>query len=86
MEIIQRAWTDWIELKEEQVKGQKEKSRRILVKKKKGWQPSDLGCVKLNISSAGDGRGNQMGLGIIARDNSGQTVQEWSVVREKHKI
>lgn len=83
MEVIQCTWSEWIEFKEEWEKERTEKPRKIQVKEKKQWQPLAPGCIKFNVSSVDNGGSKQMRLGIIARDDRGQTIQAWSVARDQ---
>lgn len=51
LEVVQRAWYEWLEFREIQARGQKVKERRIEPKVPKPWQPPEEGTLKLNVSS-----------------------------------
>lgn len=46
------------------------------------WHYPEEGEVKINVSSENDGPSAGVGLGLIARDELGRTMQGWSVTRE----
>lgn len=45
MEIVQRAWEEWIEFKKVKARGQEETERRIRVKELKEWQSLEPGNI-----------------------------------------
>lgn len=82
LEVVQRAWYEWLEFKEIQERGQKVKERRIVPEVPKPWQPPEEGTLKLNVSSFAEGNRTKIGLGIIDRDYLGRTIQAWAATRD----
>lgn len=82
LKVVQRAWYEWLEFREIQARGQKVKERRIMPEVPKPWQPPEEGTLKLNVSSFAEGNRTKIGLGIVARDYLGRTIQAWAVTRD----
>lgn len=83
LEIIQRAQNKWIEFKKVQITDQREEKKIIRVEEQKEWQSTDLGCIKMNVSSVCDKSCNKVGISIIAKDAKKRCVQAWPVARDR---
>lgn len=78
-EVVQIAWTEWLEYKELHSQQQIPKAHNNTTERKMAWQPPDQGVVKLNVGSICEGQGKGVGLGIVARDSLGDLLQTWAV-------
>lgn len=74
-------WSEWIEFKGEQTKHNNGITGRTGKVGQEQWQFPEEEVVKLNVSSCVEGAGVNTGLGIIARDSTGEVQQAWSIVR-----
>lgn len=73
--IIEKACVEWQEWKSVQQKESSNVVRRVLAARQKCWEKPDHGVIKINVTSdSSDGCGG-VGLGVVARDDQGQTIQ-----------
>lgn len=79
LEVVQEALGEWLEFRAGQKKQQKENGSRVMMSMAVSGDP---GSVKLNVSSSWEEGGKGVGLGIIARNDTGTVLQAWSVARD----
>lgn len=83
LEVIHKAWEEWLEFKENQEKQPNQSSIRLGRGEKENWKPPEAGTIKIIICAAGDENSSRVGIGTIAKDEKGSMVQAWSVTRDK---
>lgn len=67
MEVVQRAWIEWLAFKVEQSQTHKKEIRIPRVKKMEPWKKSERGGVNFNIRSICEGKGKGAGLEVVAK-------------------
>lgn len=75
IEIIQKAWNEWLGFKTEQTKQKEGRRCNVQVERREPWQKPKMRSIELNVcfDIAADGKGE--GMGIIAKDGWGEIIQ-----------
>lgn len=79
LEVVQHAWSAWMEYKNAQKQTTREKVYTIRLPQKEAWKAPGPGVIKLNVSSASKAGAGGVGVGIVARDDQGRMLQTWVV-------
>lgn len=82
IEVVHKAIAEWTEYRDNQMKREAGINVRRLEGFQNAWKYPEVGTVKLNVSSFWEAEDRPVGLGIIARNWLGNTLQASSVTRD----
>ena len=83
IDVVNLAWGEWLEYNAENGKKERESKVKERGTEAECWQKPELGTLKLNVCSECEGIGDDVGVGITARDDGGNLVQTWAIAKEQ---